>query len=589
MKQLTLVFIVFLVSSKLLAGEYYVATTGSDSNPGTKKAPFKTIQKAATVLKPGDVCIVREGTYREWVKPLRGGESESNRITYKAAPGENVIIKGSEQIKSWVKQSGNVWMAEIPDTFFGSFNPFKKNISGGWIKFGNNYHLGDVYLNGKSYREMMLKDSVSLIPETFYIEAGEKTTRIYANFKTDNPNEQLTEINVRECCFFPEIKGLGYITVDGFTMMQAAANWTCFRAFQHAIIGTYYGRSWIIENCHFSDARCTAIVCGNDPSSEDVGFNVDSVGCHIIRNNEIRRCGQAGIHGFKGWAGSIIEGNLIEDICVKREFGGLESGAMKLHDAVDVIIRNNIIRRVYAGRSGQYVGIWIDWGAQGVRITGNIVYDLEGWALFLQNAHGPVFVDNNIFSGAIMSSMGNSVYAHNLLVNCTWRHLPEPNFSPVFWKPHTAIAVKLHPNTYQNDKKFNNIYVGQGMDQIPQHPGFENNWNIFYEGARKSGYADDKSIIDSTFNANVVFKSLPKGVEVEFNANKAPFQVKCPLITYDFIGKFELMGQGFEDSNGNPLSVNTDILGNSRSGQYPVAGPLETLQEGKNLIKLTLK
>jgi len=160
------------------------------------------------------------------------GISESRRIVYKAAPGERVVIKGSEQITTWVKHNDHVWKVELPDSFFGSFNPFKTNISGGWIKYGRQYHLGDVYRNGKSYREIMSLDTVALLRETFFIEAGQTTTRLYANFGNEDPNQELTEINVRECVFFPEVKGLRYITVDGFTMMHAAANWTCFRAFQ---------------------------------------------------------------------------------------------------------------------------------------------------------------------------------------------------------------------------------------------------------------------------------------------------------------------------------------------------------------------
>jgi hypothetical protein len=38
-----------------------------------------------------------------------GGESETKRIVYQAAPGEKVKIKGSEVIKNWVKVRNNVW------------------------------------------------------------------------------------------------------------------------------------------------------------------------------------------------------------------------------------------------------------------------------------------------------------------------------------------------------------------------------------------------------------------------------------------------------------------------------------------------
>ena len=42
---------------------YYVSPTGADSNSGTSTAPFLTIQHAANVVNPGDMVIVRDGTY----------------------------------------------------------------------------------------------------------------------------------------------------------------------------------------------------------------------------------------------------------------------------------------------------------------------------------------------------------------------------------------------------------------------------------------------------------------------------------------------------------------------------------------------
>lgn len=46
---------------------------------------------------------VHAGTYRESINPPRGGESNTRRIVYQAAPGEVVEIKGSEIIKGWTR------------------------------------------------------------------------------------------------------------------------------------------------------------------------------------------------------------------------------------------------------------------------------------------------------------------------------------------------------------------------------------------------------------------------------------------------------------------------------------------------------
>lgn len=45
------------------AATLYVAPNGSDSNPGTESQPFRTIQRAANVVNPGDTVIVEDGIY----------------------------------------------------------------------------------------------------------------------------------------------------------------------------------------------------------------------------------------------------------------------------------------------------------------------------------------------------------------------------------------------------------------------------------------------------------------------------------------------------------------------------------------------
>src|SRR5499427_5438900 len=42
---------------------YHVSPTGSDANPGSEARPFRTIQKAADSVKPGDTVLVDDGVY----------------------------------------------------------------------------------------------------------------------------------------------------------------------------------------------------------------------------------------------------------------------------------------------------------------------------------------------------------------------------------------------------------------------------------------------------------------------------------------------------------------------------------------------
>ncbi|HEY4392823.1 MAG TPA: right-handed parallel beta-helix repeat-containing protein, partial [Polyangia bacterium] len=58
------IFVVVLVAAGTArATEYYVATTGSDSNAGTMAAPWATLQKAANTAVAGDTVWIRGGTY----------------------------------------------------------------------------------------------------------------------------------------------------------------------------------------------------------------------------------------------------------------------------------------------------------------------------------------------------------------------------------------------------------------------------------------------------------------------------------------------------------------------------------------------
>jgi parallel beta-helix repeat protein len=73
------------------AATYYVSPAGSDSSPGSEASPWKTIQKAANTLRPGDTVLIRQGTYPERVVPANSG-TEGNWITYRNYGSETVVI-----------------------------------------------------------------------------------------------------------------------------------------------------------------------------------------------------------------------------------------------------------------------------------------------------------------------------------------------------------------------------------------------------------------------------------------------------------------------------------------------------------------
>lgn len=88
---------------------YHVAQNSpnaSDYNSGTEDQPFKTIAAASAIVGKGDTILIHEGTYRETVRPNVSG-SASAPITYKAAPGEKVVVSALEPLNSFASYPMN--------------------------------------------------------------------------------------------------------------------------------------------------------------------------------------------------------------------------------------------------------------------------------------------------------------------------------------------------------------------------------------------------------------------------------------------------------------------------------------------------
>ncbi|MGD0092647.1 MAG: right-handed parallel beta-helix repeat-containing protein [Planctomycetota bacterium] len=581
---LTALLATALAVRAVAAGEIHVAATGSDAGTGSQDSPYLTIGKAAAVAQPGDTVSIHAGTYREWVKPPRGGTGEDQRITYRAAPGEEVLIKGSQRVTSWADQGGGVWQAELPNELFGDYNPFALTLSGGWLEYGKWHHRGDVYLDGEALLETQTPQEVKLAQGTWHGQAGEKTTIVRANFGDAKPNEALAEINVRQCVFFPEKAGLSYITVAGLHLLHSAENWQPpGPETQFGTIGPRGGKHWVIRNCRVTNARCVGIVLGHA-----AGVNYDDIeafGDHVVRENLIRRCGQAGIAGQKGATRCLIEGNLIEDTNYRKEFGGWETAAIKFHQSVDTVIRGNLIRRVGHQSHGAF-GIWMDWANQGTRITGNIIYETQTANIFVEMDHGAILIDNNVLIGlGVQSNSEGDVFAHNLFVDCAFNMGSDTGRKSEYFRPHTRQTVKTKVGIPQDDKWYNNIFVGRGLDGVKAASGYASDHNVFLGGAKKSTFGDEHSVVVPA-GADVTHQDAPMGVTIEFSIGE-PLPAAGPWVDGTLVGVLPTIGQTIEDRNGKPIRVETDLTGGQRTAAIP--GPLAELKPGRNRILWTKK
>ncbi|PXX53235.1 uncharacterized protein DUF1565 [Hungatella effluvii] len=640
--------------------EYHVAVTGCDFEEGTKDHPFRTISKAALLAMPGDRVIVHEGEYREWVKPAQGGTSSVSRITYEAAEGERVVIKGSEQITCWEPVEGSVWKAVLPNSFFGTYNPYKEVLGGDWFIYpnDNSLHAGDVYLNGKSFYEAKSLEEVKnpvirtegvnppwtrhpepiLHPEDtmyqWYAETDQETTVIYANFQGVNPNEELTEINVRKCCFYPEKTGLNYITVRGFEMAQAACPWTPPTADQPGLLGTNWSKGWIIENNKIHDAKCSGISIGKEASTghnlctrthrkpgyqyqmeavfraRQIGWSKETIGSHVIRNNEIYDCGQNGIVGHMGCVFSEIAHNHIYNIAVKHEYFGYEIGGIKLHAAIDVQIHHNSIHNCT-------LGTWLDWQAQGTRVSKNLYYANDR-DLMVEVTHGPYLVDNNIFASDYNfdNIAQGGAYLHNLCCG-TMRREDVLDRSTPYHFPHTTEVAGTTVVYSGDDRIYQNVFLGgtvtyteQSLHGTEGYDGHTNSLeeyindvisrgngdleqfkhvkqpvyirgNAYLKGAKPYGREENTHVSDMDPSVRIV--ETDGKTYLELNVEKEMLEIPTEIYNSEKLGMPRITEAAYENPDGTPIVFDTDYLDQSRSGQ-PAAGPIEGLKEGMNRI-----
>lgn len=641
---------------------YYVAKTGADHNEGSLEKPFLTIGRAAAIAEAGDRVIVREGIYREWVNPLNGGRSAYHPVIYEAAEGEKAVIKGSEEIKTWKQLEGSVWKAEISNSLFGNFNPYEVTLSGDWLRYPTEYslHLGDVYLNGKSFYEVPSLEKVLhptmrkkgnnppwtnreewiLEPEqtvfVWYAEVGDEITTIYANFHRYNPNEELVEINVRPYCFYPENTGINYITVRGFEMAQAACPWTPPTADQPGLLGTHWSKGWVIENNIIHDAKCSGISIGKEISTghnlcsryllkpgyqhqlETVflalqkGWGKENIGSHIIRNNVIYNCGQNAIVGHLGGAFSQISHNHIYNIGTKHEFFGYEIAGIKLHAAIDAqIVGNNIHHTT--------LGIWMDWEAQGVRISKNLFYE-NSRDLMIEVTHGPCIMDNNIFGSefSLDNQAQGTAYLHNLFCGTIRRERFLERATPYHF-PHSTQVAGCAVVYGGDDRFYQNIFLGNapvytedsfcgtagfndccasleeytekvragGLDDMARFMNVNQpvyvNQNCYLEGAE----AFDREPVNFKNNAPVNAQIIQKedGTYLEIDIPEELFDISSRIYKTEDLGLARIVGAPYENEKGDPIVFQEDYRGEVRK-QTPVPGPFESLKAGHNSIKI---
>ncbi len=641
---------------------YYVDSAAFRDGNGTKEAPFKHINDAAKIAVAGDEIIVKPGIYRERVVPKNAG-TEFQRITYRSEKPLGAVITGAEQITGWTKVKGNVWKVTVDNSIFGDYNPYTTRVYGDWYFSPIVRHTGAVFLNDKMmYETASLEecqkgkaDPLAWNQEDakylWYTEQKDNTTILYANFQKLDPNKENVEFLVRRNCFMPDENGINYITVSGFNINKAATTWAPPAAYQDGMIGPHWSKGWIIEDCEIYGSKCCGISLGKylDPEN-DMYFTVrkvksptqmerdavcrgqyhgwlkENIGHHIVRRCHIHHCEQTGIVGRMGGVFSTIEDCEIHHVCNSQQLGGAETAGIKLHAAIDVVIRRNHIHHCI-------MGVWLDWEAQGARISQNLMHDnnrpegikqapgaMFNTDVFIEVGHGPTTIDNNMLLSPVSITIPSEGIAvvHNLIlgsfslinsgVDSIVHDQREPRYTPYHIRHRTEVAGFM-TILHGDDRIYNNIFLQQhpitdkkktaadadyevvGTAPFDIFPTFKE-WNAPFEGGKDpdmgalanahfghlpvwiDGNAyfggatvckhEKHKLSDKKSKVSVKIKEKNGDYYLESGVFDKLGDFKDSIISSDFLGLAFEPEQRFENPDGTDLGLERDYFGNHR-------------------------
>lgn len=510
--------------------------SASDDNPGTENKPFMTINQAAKVLQPGERVVIASGVYREWIRPERGGEDPGKMISYEAAPGARVVVKGSRIIKEgWELSTGfrlryddasgaapGIYQLDLEKLEFNGYNPFSiSNIM--WDRVYLPFYLfaddretfkphalrrGMVFIGDRKLEQLEKYQHLADKEDAFWVEHNGMTLHVRLRDDAD-PSEFEVELVIQEQVFAPKKRHLGYIRIKGIVFEQGANG---FPVPQRGIVSTNRGHHWILEDCEIRHANAVGLDVGNETWNADTP---SIIGYHIIRRNHIEDAGICGIAGI-GAVHTLVEGNLVENIGWQDTERSWESAGIKFHETENNVFRNNIIKDViYAP------GLWLDYDCNNSRITNNLICNIHQTnraAIYLEASQHPNMIDHNIFWditstdventsheyhngksggwGVLIDGSDETILAHNLFGFC--------QNSAIKTRTIETRIVTGRGGTSRWNNAINNIFYRcvRGIDFNTEHNAAEGNLYL------KEGY-EQGNILNRIYKPEQLLLDLP--------------------------------------------------------------------------------
>lgn len=520
----------------------------SDDNPGTEAMPLKTINRAAQLVEPGQRVVIGAGVYRERVCPARGGAGPEQIISYEAAPGAKVVLSGSRVVSGrWTRDpraqhnSPPVWKITLPADWFADENPFREvnltdqqiDRSMDWAvptkgKPPNTLRRGLVFQDGKRLQQVAAWQDLAKAAGAYWVEADGLTLCVRPRDDAD-PNQAQFEATTLGMIFAPRRFGLGYIRVKGLTIQHAG---NCFPRPQQGALSTLRGHHWIIEDNVVR--QCNAIGIDIGDQFDTSGPGLAEGGRHIVRRNVVTDCGIGGIEGTR-IQHTLLEDNFFARCGWQRAQYIWETGAIKVHTAVNTLIRRNLVQGTIDAP-----GIWMDWQNRNSRCTQNVIVgarSVQG-GIFMEASQVANLVDHNVVWG----TTGSGIYQHDcdelVIAHNFVGHSSDAGIRMQICRGR-MVGGRL--STAKRNQIFSNVLVGNGSPLAISDPENSCDYNLFGPngkpfdlGAWQKKHSWDRNSVV----AEVQARFDPDAWELTWAVRgKVPEHPRPGSVTHDFFGR----------------------------------------------------
>ena len=406
-KKMTRFFRIFLLAALVVpivstvgyAATYYVATNGSDSNPGSLTAPFRTVQRSLDLLQAGDTCLVRGGTYNETLTLKRSGTSSApitirnylsetatinsgtskalvtgGRIHYYTIDGLRFISTFSSNNDYTLSFNNGIWDGDNnPEGGNNGFIIINCYIEGSILLYGHYNRVESCEINGKSSWTNGIREQFGSSHHNVY-----RNNTVYAFKERGIWSMQYTNYVLIEGNTIHDSQNMG-IDIDGAAHPCYNATVRGNTIYKVAGRGIEMENAFnsIVENNVIHDSQLWGISIlnygfGPDYTS-DKEYRTTNTNS-IFRNNLIYNTAQAGIILFGSPGNKIYNNTIFGNKSTPGYFGAIavRNYYQTNYPSSNTTIKNNL----FADNTGY--SIWIDGNPTNLQMSNNLYYNSNG-------------------------------------------------------------------------------------------------------------------------------------------------------------------------------------------------------------------